>query len=138
MGVSEVGAIDFGEATVEIPGVEEKVAFEIVFEGAEVEVGGTDGDEFVVDDNEFGMEHTGVVEIDFDTGSETFGDVRGRCEVEEGGVGFGRDKDADVDLSERGRDKDLKEGIGWEEVGSLDINALAGAADCLVEHVGDA
>ena len=66
---------DFSHFFVELAAIDECVAFEVVFETAEVEVGRAGGEKFVVDDDGLGVEHPRFVEVDFYPGAQTVGNV---------------------------------------------------------------
>ena len=114
------------ELCVDFLGVDKDVAFEVVFETAEVEVCGAHGGEFVVDDEHFAVEHTGFEEVDFNAGLKTFLDVGEGGVAEHCGVAMTRNHDADVDSRLCGSLKGSEKGFSGEEVGSLDIDALFG------------
>lgn len=100
-----------------------------MLEAAEIEVCGAEGEEVVVDEEDFCVEHSGLVEEDFDACEEAFFDVALGGVGGEGGVGVAREHYADVDAGEGGALEGFEEGVAREEIGGLEPYAALGAGD---------
>ena len=74
--VSHIGKKYLPHTAVDFLVIDEKIAFEIVFEAPEIEIGGAGRYDIVINYHGFGMKHSGIVEIDFYTGLETLCDIR--------------------------------------------------------------
>ena len=73
--VSHIGKKYLPHTAVDSLVIDEKIAFEIVFEASEIEICRACRDDIVIYYHGFGMKHSGIVEIDFYTGLETLGDI---------------------------------------------------------------
>ena len=63
------------EPGVEFGRVYQHIGLEIMFEAAEIEIGGADGAEIVVDDYGLAVEHPFLIEIDFYPGAQAVHDI---------------------------------------------------------------
>ena len=96
-----VGKEDVAHASVHPLVVDDKAALEVVLEAAVIEIGGTGYDDVVVNDDTFGVEHSGIVVVYLDSGAETLRDVGMPRELEHSGIALTGNHDAHINFGKR-------------------------------------
>ena len=101
--------------------IEEGVVLEMEEEGAVVEVDGTDGGDFPVDNGSFRMEETGSIFVNLDTGSQESGVETAAHAVDELFIRDAGHKDFHVDTAFGGAEKGVHKRVAEHEVGGVEI-----------------
>ena len=92
-----VGFEDVAKAKGGVGIVHEGIDLEIVLETTEIDVGGANGGDEVVDDHHLGMEEAGLVEEDFYTSLHHIAQVGTRTHLHHSDVALPGEHDADID-----------------------------------------
>ena len=105
-----------------------------MLKAAEVEVGRPRGHEVVVNHHHLRMQHSRLVEVDLNARVEALPHIGIGGIAQQDAVGLAGNHQAHVHLAHRRHLQRLEQAVAGQEIGRLDVDALAGAIDGLLEH----
>lgn len=135
--VEEVLAEVFFEAGHDLGIVDDGIGFKVEQKRADVKIGGADGAEGAVDEQDFGVEGAFVIDVDLDAGFEQFLEKGVGGPVGERLFGQPLDDEADVDTAQGGRFQRHERAGAGDEVGGFDVDAFPGGGDGEEEELQD-
>ena len=127
--MGKVGEEYLAQATGHDLVVDKDVGLEVVLERAEVDVRGAACGECIINNHEFGMQETRLVETDTGTSLAELAQIAARSPLGEARIGAVRTDDTDVDTRHSRHLEGEEHGFVGQEVGRLDVDVAARGGD---------